>query len=101
MVAGDHGARLRGRASDMRGRVEGRSHGASHRPHLHRSLTRPEPLRFQLGEKAFALMAAPVLRRPIVSAQPGTLKGVRRSFGSGPVRYGVFAARIISAWIAS
>src|SRR5262249_28261203 len=71
------------RASNTRGGVEGRSHGASHRPQLLPSLTGAEPLRFQPGEKAFALMAAPVLRRSIVSAQPGTLKGVRRNFGAG------------------
>ena len=46
--------------------------------------------------KSRRLISAPVLRKSIVSAEPSTLKGV-----SDSVRYGVFAARIMSAWIAS
>src|SRR5215472_16048765 len=41
-------------------------------------------LRLSDRRKAFALMSAPALRT-IVSAQPSTLKGVRRNFGSGAV----------------
>src|SRR5262245_65540545 len=41
-------------------------------------------LRLSDRQKAFALMSAPALRT-IVSAQPSTLKGVRRNFGSGAV----------------
>ena len=57
-------------------------------------------LRLSDRQKAFALMSAPALRT-IASAQPSTLKGLEETLGAGRFRYGVFAARIISAWIAS